>query len=161
MRRIVFWLLWAGLAVAAPPWKPFRSFEGGFSIVFPGNPKASQSQTNTPLGAVTTKVFSASSGPAAYAVAFTELPGAAVKFAAAQVVSDAREGVLKDAGAEQTAWTELPKGGHELAYQSARYQGWCQFFLIGNRLYVVDARLKKGASRIQYADPFLCKFSVL
>ena len=153
---LLLWLLTAGVW-AQPAWKAFRSPGSGFSGVFPFAPKASQRQTETPLGAVTTRIYSSSAGAASYAVAVTDLPGAAVKFASDRVIADAKEGVLKDAQARQIGWTEIAQG-HELTYRSAQNQGWCRILLIDQRLYVVDARVSKGAAKKQWVDPFLSRF---
>jgi hypothetical protein len=158
MRKLLgLWLLTL-VAGAAPAWKEFRSTEGAFRGVFPGAPRVSHSQTSTPLGAVDTKVYASTSPKGSYAVAVTELPGAAVKFASDKVINDARAEILKDARAVELSWTEV-NGGRELAYQSAQWRGWCQFFLVGNRLYVLDARMKPGLSRTAWVLPFFARFS--
>lgn len=161
MIRSLMWLwLLSTLAWAAPTWKDFRSSEGTFRGVFPAAPKASQSQTNTPLGQVATRVYSSSNSKGNYAIACTELPGAAVKFAADKVISDAKAAVLKDANATEINWSDV-NGGHELSYRSAQGLGWCQIFLVGNRLYVLDARMRPGTSRTDWVLPFFARFSPL
>ncbi|MBX3169459.1 MAG: hypothetical protein KF760_18810 [Candidatus Eremiobacteraeota bacterium] len=158
MRTFILVLsVWA-LGLAAPAWKPFSSPQGHFSAVFPGAPKASSSQTDSPIGAVVTQVFTSTVAVGSYSVACTELPGAAVRFASDQIISDTRQGILQDAGAQQQSWAPL-NGGYELAYRSPQKQGWSQIFLVGNRLYVLDARLKPGIDKRQWVTPFFAKFS--
>lgn len=149
--------LWA-VALAAPAWKPFRSLPAHFSGVFPSAPRVTQSQTDSPIGAVTTQIFTSTAKVGSYSVAYTELPGAAVRFAADKVVSDARDGILQDAGAQQQSWSQV-NGGYELAYRAPKQQGWSQIFLVGNRLYVLDARLKPGTDKGQWVMPFFAKFA--
>ena len=153
MRTYLLALVLSGWALAAPGWKPFSSARAHFSGVFPAVPKATQSQTDSPIGAVTTLIFSSGG----YSVAYTELPGAAVRFAADKVVSDARDAILQDAGAQQQSWIPV-NGGNELAYRSAKNQGWSQIFLVGNRLYVLDARVKLGMDQGRVM-PFCAKFA--
>ena len=153
MRTFILFLVLTGVVLAAPGWKPFTSAQAHFSGVFPGAPRATQSQTDSPIGAVTTLIFSSGG----YSVAYTELPGAAVRFAADKVVNDARAGILQDAGAQQQSWTPI-NGGHELAYRSVKNQGWSQIYLVGNRLYVLDARVKLGTDKGRVM-PFFAKFA--
>lgn len=145
------------LALAAPVWKPYNYPPARFSTVFPGPPKISTSQTDSPIGSVTTLVYTSTTSLGSFSVACTELPGAAVRFASDKVVSDARDGILQDAGAQQLSWSPL-NGGYELAYRAPKKLGWSQIFLVSNRLYVLDARVKNGTSRGQIL-PFFAKFA--
>jgi len=158
MRTLILVLSVVAAALAAPAWKPFRSAQAHFSGVFPSAPKASQSQTDSPIGAVTTQIFTSQAPVGSYSVAYTELPGAAVRFASDKVVSDAREGILQDAGAQQQSWTPI-NGGYELGYASPKKQGWSQIFLVGNRLYILDARVKPGTDKGRWVLPFFAKFA--
>ena len=157
-RAFVLALLLGALAVAAPAWRPFQSTPAHFSTVFPGAPKASSSQTDSPIGAVTTLIYTSTVSWGSYSVAYTELPGAAVRFASDKVVNDAREGILQDAGAQQQSWVPIP-GGNELSYRTPQKQGWSQIVLVGNRLYVLDARVKVGTDKGQWVGPFFAKFA--
>lgn len=158
MRTFILVLFLGAVALAAPPWKPFTSVQAHFSGVFPGPPKVTRSQTESPIGAVVTQIFTASAAMGSYSVAYTELPGAAVRFASDKIISDTRAGILQDAGAQQQSWTSV-NGGYELAYRAPKKQGWSQIFLVGNRLYVLDARVKPGTDKGQWVTPFFAKFS--
>ncbi len=147
-----------GAALAAPAWKSFQSVPAHFTGVFPAPPKPTQSQTDSPIGAVITQIYTSTVAVGSYSVAYTELPGAAVRFAGDRVLTDARDGILQDAGAQQQSWTAV-NGGYELAYRSPKRQGWSQIFLVGNRLYVLDARLKPGTDKRQWVMPFFSKFA--
>lgn len=158
LRIVTGLLVLVSLAWGAPVWKSFHCPQGGFVGVLPAAPKPSQSETDTPLGKVTTQIFTSSNQAGTYSIAFTDLPGAAVKFASDKVINDARAGLLKDANARETNWANLADGGHELIYQSARADGWCHFHLIGSRLYVLDARMKSRTDRALWVNPFFAKF---
>lgn len=158
MRTLIL-VLWLGAsALAAPSWKPFASAQAHFSGVFPGAPKATSSQTESPIGAVTTQIFTSTVAVGTYSVACTDLPGAAVRFASQKVLEDTRDAILQDAGAQQQSWVSQ-NGGYELAYRSPKKQGWSQIFLVGNRLYVLDARVNPGTDKRQWVTPFFGKFS--
>ncbi|MFN8609016.1 MAG: hypothetical protein U0931_15890 [Vulcanimicrobiota bacterium] len=157
MRTFILVLLMSALAVAALAWKPYNYPPAHFSTVFPGPPKISTSQTDSPIGAVTTTVYTSTVATGSFSVAYTELPGAAVRFASDRVVSDARDGILQDARAQQVSWNPL-NGGYELAYRAPKKQGWSQIFLVSNRLYVLDARVKLGTDKGQII-PFFAKFA--
>lgn len=156
-RAFVLAVLLAGAAGGAPVWKAFKSGPAHFSTVFPSTPKASSSQTDSPIGAVTTQIYTSTVAWGSYSVAYTELPGAAVRFASDKVINEAREGILQDAGAQQQDWVPIT-GGNELTYRAAKKQGWSQIFLVGNRLYVLDARVKVGTDKGQWVMPFFAKF---
>jgi len=158
-RAFVLVLLLGGVGTAAAPlWKPFNSAQAHFSTVFPSAPKASRSQTDSPIGAVTTQIYTSSVAWGSYSVAYTELPGVAVRFASEQVLNDARERILQDAGAQQQSWVPVT-GGNGLSYRSPQKQGWSQIFLVGNRLYVLDARVKVGTDKEEWVLPFFAKFA--
>lgn len=151
-------MLLGAAAAAAPVWRPFSSPQAQFSAVFPSAPKASSSQTDSPIGAVTTQIYTSSVAWGSYSVAYTELPGAAVRFASDRVVQDAREAILQDAGAQQQSWVPVARG-NELSYRTPKKQGWSQILLVGNRLYVLDVRVKVGIDKGQWVAPFFAKFS--
>ena len=155
---ILVLVLLSSVALAAPAWKVFQSPQGRFSAVFPAPPKVTQSTTDSPIGAVVTQIYTSSASSGSYSVATTELPGAAVRFASDKVVSDARDGILQDAGAQQQSWTQI-EGGWELAYRSPKKQGWSQIYLVGNRLFVLDVRVKPGTDKRQWVTPFFAKFA--
>jgi hypothetical protein len=157
MRTLILGLLLGTLALAAPAWKTYNYPQARFAAVFPGPPKASTSQTDSPIGAVTTQIFTSNVALGSFSVAYTELPGAAVRFASDKVVSDARDGILQDAGARLISWNPL-NGGNELVYRAPKKQGWSQIFLVSNRLYVLDARVKLGTDKTQVI-PFFAKFA--
>ncbi len=158
MRTLILVLALCGVVLAAPAWKPYTSQQAHFSGVFPGPPKATSSQTDSPIGSVVTQIYTSTTAVGSFSVAYTELPGAAVRFASDKVLNDTREGILQDAGARQQSWAPL-NGGYELAYRSPKKQGWSQIFLVGNRLYVLDARVNPGTDRRQWVNPFFGKFS--
>ena len=157
-RSFVLALLLSALAAAAPVWKAFKSGPAHFVTVFPSIPQARSSQTDSPIGAVTTEIYTSTVAWGSYSVAYTELPGAAVRFAPDKVIQDAREGILQDAGAQQQSWVPI-NGGNELTYRAGPKQGWSQIFLVGNRLYVLDARVKVGTDRGRWVLPFFAKFA--
>lgn len=151
-------LLLSLLALAAPTWKPYTNPERSFSVNLPGKPQINRTQVSSPLGRVETLVYSSSHSRGSCSVACTQLPAAAVQFASSKVLSDAKEGLLRDAGAQEVSWIDLPNGGKELAYQNRTQQGWCQFYLVGNRLYLLDARMKPKTDRNQWVVPFFASF---
>ena len=158
LRAFALLLLFVAIGAAAPLWRPFSSSPAHFSTVFPGPPKASSSQTESPIGSVTTQIYTSTVAWGSYSVAYTELPGAAVRFASEKVVQDARQGILDDAGARQQSWLPIA-GGNELSYRAPKKQGWSQILLVGNRLYVLDVRVKPGTDKGQWVDPFFAKFA--
>lgn len=157
MRTFILAMLLGAWALAAPAWKTYNNPQARFSTVFPSVPKPSTSQTDSPIGAVTTQIFTSSVPLGSFSVACTELPGAAVRFASEKVVTDARDGILQDAGAQQVSWSPL-NGGYELVYRAPKRQGWSQIFLVSNRLYVLDARVKLGTDKAQVVQ-FFAKFT--
>lgn len=151
-------LLLTCLCVATPLWQAHTSPEGHFRGVFPDLPAASRFQNNSVLGTVTTTILSSSNQLGDYSIACTELPPLAARLARSRVISDAKREVLNDARATEKGWESI-NGGHQLTYQSPQREGWSQFFLVGNRLYVLDARLAVGSDRVSLVTPFFAQFS--
>lgn len=156
MWKFLLLLLFGNLALSSPDWKDYSNSEAHFSTVFPAQPQLSVTQTDSPIGAVTTQIFSCKAITGNFSVAYTELPEIAVSFASNTVYENARKGILQDAQADETSWTPL-KHGYELAYHNSKQQGWSQILILGNNLYVLDARVDLSLAREQ-VKPFFEKF---
>lgn len=160
------WVLLSCLAQPAPPWKTFRPSDGAFQVALPASPKCSQGLTRTPLGQVTTSIYSCTDKRGTYTVISSEeLPGAAIKFSSNQMLEEARQKLLTQAGAEEVSWN-----GQELSYRAAPnrqkksppFQGQARIFLAGNRLFVLDARGNPGqTTQADWAKAFFSSFSPL
>jgi hypothetical protein len=148
---------WLGQACPAKeaPWVTVSPATAGFTVKMPAPPKLSRSNSKTPLGEVTTQLYTCSRPWGSYTLTYTDLPGMAVTFALDRVFEDARSEVLKDAQARQLSYTDSTQfEGKDLSYVNERIQGWTGFYLMGDRLYVADVRVKKGSPKQKYVDPF-------
>jgi len=54
--------------------KVFKSTEGRFTVVFPGDPKLEQSKVDSAIGPLTTNLAILEKGPLVYYVSYTDLP---------------------------------------------------------------------------------------
>ncbi len=160
LRLFLSVMLVTSTVCADPIWKPHQSSEGAFQGVFPGPTAESQMTQDSLLGTVSTTILSSSNSLGDYSIACTELPAVAVRLSSRMVISDARKGVLQDAQATEKSWKPFP-GGYQLNYRSAHREGWSQILLVGNRLYVLDARLQPGSDQGSLVKPFFAHFSPL
>jgi len=144
-------------AHAAPLWFTFRSPDGSFRIDFPAAPKRSQGLTRTPLGNVDTSIYSCTEKGRTFAVTCSgELPGAATKFSSSEMIENAKNKLVTEAGAREVSWNGL-----ELSYRYAKCQGLAKIFLVENRLFVLDAKSAPGQAGADWARPFFSSFSLL
>ena len=157
MARVLVVLLAALPVLAAPPkpkpqpkppaWKTYSSSDGRFSIQFPGAPTATVQQDRSPLGQVTTNIFTCPVSYGTFTVTYSDLPSIAASFAQGEVFDGARDGLLSDAKASAVSYTDWQHGeddAKDLVYKSSAVQGHAWLIMVSSRLYVLDARVKVG-----------------
>ena len=147
---IVIWLsLTHGSRAADAVWVPFKSDPGRFSIEMPGRPEISERHNTSFLGTITNHIFVAREGHEWYTVDYTDLPAVAVTFASdATIYSHAKNAVLKFTWSKERKFENATLSGLQgkhLFYDAPPVKGHPEmlgqayFFLVGKRLYVIDA----------------------
>jgi hypothetical protein len=141
-------LLLSPLVATANNWTEFRSPDG-FTVSLPGQPKMTTSDDGTPVGKVHTNVYFVHTGKADYTVAVTTIPGLAMFLGGGRVYSEARKQFLKTNTATEVSFGPSTFAGHkckELVYTNDSSEGRCEMFMVGHRLYCVDANHLRGSS---------------
>lgn len=142
-------LVLAMLAAAAIPvlgaeWRTVVSPEG-YQVQFPGQPTYRRSTEDTMVGQVVEHEHSLEGGQASYAVNCSIIPRTALLFTGRDGIYDrAVDALLKHNQASQTARnaaTISNQLGLGVAYRTqSGGEGLARMLLVGNRLYVLDAR---------------------
>lgn len=141
---------------SGPAWKTFRSSAGGFRMVVPGAPKRTLTRHVSFIGTITDHIFVATDGEQVFTLDYSDLPGFAVDFAGADTIYDHAKGALLSQTCSRTVsfqdFTQNGMSGKDLVYETPptpgkpkRY-GQARFFLVGHRLYVIDAAVPAGDS---------------
>ena len=141
---------------AAGSWQPFHSEEGRFSILMPETPKMTQTKQHSVIGTVTNQIFTVWNGHEKFTVDYSDLPHFGVEFAAANTIYDHTKGaLLKQTLSKMRSYDDVTLNGlkgKRLVYDTPPRQGHpkmtgeAHFFLIGDRLYVVDSTVPIGDS---------------
>lgn len=129
---------------AAQAWQTFSPTGGGFSVELPGTPKKSDTQDDTILGSINEQLTTSRYDSGTYSVEYQQLPSDAVMLGGkSDIFDDAKKGLLKDASASETSWTDTSIDGHpakRLEYAGNGTKGKALFILVGDTFYVLDAR---------------------
>ncbi len=168
---IIFSALPASVSFADTEWRTFTSASGGFSVLLPGIPAFSTSTDHTVVGAVVENLYSLKVSGTTFSAEYSDLPGAALFFKSDKsLYNDAREGLLKETGAVEAAYSDIELEGvrgKELTYDISSagklpaLQGRARFFLRGKRLYVLAVTISAAGGEETAALRFLDSFRIL
>ena len=130
--------------------------EAKFSVEMPTTPAASTLTTGSFIGDVTSHLFTSWEGNAKFTVDYSPIPRFALEFAGADTIYDhARGALLKQTWSKPVSFLDVTvngRTGKQLQYDTppipgkSELSGMASFFLVGERLYVVDAIVPAGAS---------------
>jgi hypothetical protein len=137
-------------------WVTFTSTATKFSVDMPTQPTASTTTTNSFIGTVTNEIFTSWEGHEKFTVDHSQIPSFALHFAGADTIYDHAQGaLLKQTWSKPISFTDVTVNGHQgkqLVYDTPpvpgkpETAGMANFFLIADRLYVVDAVVPEGDS---------------
>lgn len=149
----------------AQGWQTFTSPDGKFTVSMPGTPTPTTSQSSSPVGDITTSTYAAQAPGENVSVSTSDLPGIAVFFGGSgRIFSGAISDFLKTVGGTQLTLTDTSLQGHPgkvLAYQTADAVGQANFYLVGNRLYVLNCtRSNAGPVPPQPIEDFFSSFAL-
>jgi len=161
MQRTLLSILALACLAAAPAsaqdkWVPFTSKQARFSVEMPTQPKATTTTTSSFIGNVTNEIFTSWEGDEKFTVDHSQIPRFALDFAGADTVYDhASAALLKQTWSKQTSFTDVTvngRPGKQLVYDTPpvpgkpELTGLANLFLVGDRLYVIDAAVPAGES---------------
>jgi len=149
---------------AQQPWVTFASKEARFSIEMPTQPKPSTMTTESFIGKVTNEIFTSWEGNEKFTVDHSKIPDFALRFAGADTIyGHASAALLKQTWSKQVALSDVSvngRQGKQLVYDTPpvpgkpEMHGIANLFLVGDRLYVIDATVPVGDSEVD-AERFL------
>lgn len=149
-------LLFAAPTSGQEKWVPFASKQARFSIEMPTQPKATTTTTSSFIGTVTNEIFTSWEGDEKFTVDHSQIPRFALDFAGADTIYDhASAALLKQTWSKQTSFADVTVNGHQgkqLVYDTPpvpgkpEIKGLANLFLVGDRLYVIDAAVPAGES---------------
>ena len=143
-------------AAAQEKWVAYSSQEARFSVEMPTQPKLSTTSMSSFIGNVTNEIFTSWEGHEKFTVDHSEIPNFALHFAGPDTIYDhARAALLKQTWSKQISFGDVTvngRAGKQLVYDTPpvpdkpETTGMANLFLVGNRLYVVDATVPVGDS---------------
>lgn len=147
-----------GVSGASPPaWTEFTSASEHLSVLMPETPRASEEHDESFIGDITTIVHTARDGVDTYTVDYTTLPSFAISFSGRDgIYEHAKNAVLKDTLSNAITYTDVTLSGvkgKRLVYDTPtkpnhpEMHGEARFFLVGHRLYTVDAVVEMAGAQ--------------
>ncbi len=124
-------------------WAEFKSKPGEFTVRMPCSPKLKKKIDHTVVGKITEHIYSCQKGKLHFVVEYQDLPPIAVSLGSRKrIYRNSKKAFLKDVKARELSFTEVnikAFPGKELTYKNKKELGQARFFLIGKRLYVLQA----------------------
>lgn len=152
--------VWVGSGAGAKSqgnWAVFNPSAGQFQVEMPLPPTASQAQDASPIGTVTTYIFTAKDGDGSFSVSYSDLPALAIQFVGADgLMGQAKSSMLRDQqNAREISFdpaTINGLAGKRLLYTAmsngVQRSGEAFFMLNGSRLYVLNALVPAGSEAL-------------
>ena len=145
-RRVAATLAILSIAAAAPvraaQWKEFRSAEGGFVVLLPGDPSVDKKQMPTDFGPIEMNMYTVTGENIYCSVAFYDVP-AGLNKPSDQLLEDTCNGFIKGANlsekAERRVITLGAYPGRELIGESpdGSFLLMARYYLVNKRIYLV------------------------
>jgi len=138
-------------------WTVFNPSAGQFQVEMPLPPTASQVQDASPVGTVTTYIFTAKEGDGSFSVSYSDLPALAIQFVGADgLMGQAKASLLRDQqNVREISFdpaTINGLSGKRLVYATTsngvQRTGEAFFMLNGSRLYVLDVSVPTGSEAL-------------
>lgn len=150
-----------------PTWKEFRSNEGGFSVLMPGEPTPNKVSVNTASGVEEAYMFSLNEGEVnEYIIAYSKYPKTASKKVSVDTLfDDLRNGILRAQQGKLRSEAAISLGGYsgkEIAVE--RPDGvitTSRFYVVDDRFYQLSMKAKTNERESEAAKRFLDSFKLL
>jgi hypothetical protein len=129
-------------AAQARQWKEFRSVEGHFAVLLPGEPSLNTKSTDTDIGPIEMHMFSCTTDDLYCSVTYYDVP-AGVHKSADQLLEDTCNGFMQGAKlTEKAERRQIDIDGHpgrEIIGESAdgTFLLMARYYLVHNRVYLV------------------------
>ena len=146
-------------------WRRFEPEIGGFSILFPGTPEKQTETVPTAGGTIETTFFLVEQEDMGYSVNLADYSEMSLSESDVEVVLDgAREGAVRNVGGELLEEAEITLDGHpgralKIAVDD-EFVVDARFYLVGNRLYVLQAISIGQTSKPSRVEKFLDSFQL-
>lgn len=165
MKKILLTLLIATMTLACgQSWQEYRSFEGGYSVDFPGAPEEMTYPVATPAGTFTTTCAQSETMSTCYIVGYTNFPRWVVDNQGADsAVEGAMQGAVGNLEGELLSSKTIEIEGHpgrEFEFRAPKegVYGVGRIYLVDSTLYQVLAMQRDGFPGAFEPDRFLTSF---
>ena len=158
-------LLLSGCDEAEKEWATFTSEDGGFSILFPGKPEEQIESVSTAIGTIETEFFIVEQKDRAYSLNYADYPKEIIAASdAGSMLDGAGMGAVSNVNGELLDEKEITLDGYpgreiRIEVKEDDIIIHARFYLVENRLYVVQAVSKSEASTPDI-DKFLDSFQL-
>lgn len=150
------------VSAGALSWKPFISKQGRFSIMMPGKPAFTSKTSQSPVGEIGENLYCFENGIITVSAQFTDLPGLAAIFGGwGRIYRESRKAFLAEVGGDEISARNViidAYRGKELIYRTSTDYGKVRFYLVGKRLYVLQASVPHQEGDRAMIDYFLESF---
>jgi len=166
-------MLWVSGCGGEVEWRRFEPDMGGFSALFPGTPEKQTETVPTAAGTIETVFFLVEQGGMGYSVNLADYPEAYFSESDVELMLDgAREGAVLNVGGQLLEENQITLDGHpgralKIAVDSAsspqvedEFLVHARFYLVGNRLYVLQAISTEQSSLSPDIERFLDSFQL-
>ncbi len=142
--------------MAQTKWVSYTPPAGWFEVEMPLTPTASQVQEASPVGPITTYIFSVQEGGASFSVSCSDLPLLAVQFLGADgLMGQAKASMLRQQNARELSFEPATMNGlagkrliYETITDGKKRIGQAFFTVSGSRLYVLDTLVPEGSEAL-------------
>jgi hypothetical protein len=151
-------------------WRSYTAQKGGFSIKLPGPPEEEDRKLDAAKGGLSLHVLQVSGPDIAYSVYYYDLKAPLPANARARYLEELAHNVVRTWGGKVSTQKAIKYGRHpgrDLAFehkpagapgvQSTRLR----IYLVGERLYQIQAAAPRGSPNLRDVDAFLDSFSLL
>jgi len=168
MKKLSFFTLSFFLALSFfPSAYALTSTEGGFSIRMPGKAQLRHVDHKSAVGDVKENTYTLKSKSGEFNASFTELPDIAVSLQSDKaLITRAKEGFIKDTGAQEMSFEDADCGGKkgkemsfEISKENATQKGKARFCVSDKKLYVISATTQ--STNLKGIDQYLNSFKLL
>ena len=162
------------LGISFQNWKEFRSYEGRFRVLIPGEMQRNERTIHTDIGEIkyVTHYYQNTESEVennVYMVSYCDYPAHSIHSDSTDLIEEFFESTLESATksisgelryVDKMNYKDYPSRFWRIDYRSGTATIKTRAFLIKNRFYIVQAAMERGKSLNEAADKFMDSFAV-
>ena len=150
---------------AEEAWRPFESEEGGFGILFPGEPLFKQSVRDTVFGDIEERHYEISTEEGEFSAEYNDLPLLISLLATDRMIfRRAKDALLKELKGKEIYFVRVKHdklGGMEIGFKTKKKMGIARLYMQKRRLYVLVATVPKKGGDAANTSKFIDSFELV